>query len=816
MGLSSRAEHHQRLFGVVQAWDDDAGLFLISPQRIGFGLIGAPISGGAEAEHSKLNLLLKMGWPVNTILQFCLYKSPAIDEFRAHFHDLRTNCREPILHAMSEEQMRFFEQGVYNPVDRVCRVRLHDTRLVICVTLPFKGATPSVEVVRDAQELRQSFDQVVQSVGFSMQRLTAKRYQRLMSSVLNHGPQASWRGHTDGVYDDSQMLCSQLLDADTAIDSDMHGLWLGDHARVRTLSPKRIPKEAAFGQAMRYLGDFMSGQTGIRENALLTMNVIFPDPQAAKSGIEKDLMYTTRWANGPLGRLVPAYQQRKESLDIAHRTLDDGDRLVRFYLGLAIFAPTEVASIDAVANAKAYLESAGGWQFLQDKYITREIFSTLLPLAPESDVADMLMRYKRMPSSYVVDLMPVMGAWRGTGSPMLNLFARDGQLMSVSPLDSQTNTNFIVVGESGSGKSVLAQQIVRAWRSADGLVRIIDVGYSYKNMVELLGGEMLEFKTDVANPQVINPFAGITSIDAEAGKLCEILEMMAAPKNGLDDLQTQELRRILYEAHAAHGTDLGVDHIAAILLDQRDAHLQNVGRQLFSFTTQGPYGRFFNGATTVRSSNPLLVVELEGLSDHPHLQRVVLISLMFTIGREIYDPNDPRRKLLLVDECWQVLADAGRAASGTGMADFLVGAARKVRKTAGSVGFISQNIADFYKDPSTVPIVDNCAMKLLLRQQSDTITQLEKDGRLALGAWGFQALRSLQTIKGQFSEIMVVSDGAMGVGRLVMPPFEQLLTSTDPADRALVAQKRKQGLGLVDAVRAVLAERDRTRAMGVA
>jgi len=59
-----------------------------------------------------------------------------------------------------------------------------------------------------------------------------------------------------------------------------------------------------------------------------------------------------------------------------------------------------------------------------------------------------------MASSHATTLMPVLGHWKGTGSPVLSLVGRAGQLLDFNLFDSATNYNAVVAASSGSGKAI--------------------------------------------------------------------------------------------------------------------------------------------------------------------------------------------------------------------------------------------------------------------------------------------------------------------------------------------------------------------------
>lgn len=163
--------------------------------------------------------------------------------------------------------------------------------------------------------------------------------------------------------------------------------------------------------------------------------------------------------------------------------------------------------------------------------------------------------------------------------------------------------------------------------------------------------------------------------------------------------------------------------------------------------------------------------------------------------------GDPaRKKLVLIDEAWDLLTDGevGR---------FIETGYRRFRKYNGAAVTITQSMADFYTSQVGQAIVQNSANMFLLGQKPETIEQLRAAGRLAFNPFAVEVLRSVHTIPGTYSEIYVKSDRGEGVGRLIVDAFTQLLYSTRPSDRAAIAEYRRRGLSVTDAIKAVLRDR---------
>ena len=243
-----------------------------------------------------------------------------------------------------------------------------------------------------------------------------------------------------------------------------------------------------------------------------------------------------------------------------------------------------------------------------------------------------------------------------------------------------------------------------------------------------------------------------------------------------------------------------VDASPTALLAEADARLQDVGRQLFSFTSAGEYGRYFNGANSIRFTAPLVVLELEELKSRRHLQQVVLLLLIYQIQQAMYLGERGQQKLVVIDEAWDLLTngDVGR---------FIESGYRRFRKYGGAAVTITQSLADLYTNPVGRAIAENSANSFLLAQPAQAIDQLAAEQRLPMPAGAAELLKTVHTVPGAYSEIFCLTTLGGGIGRLVVDPFRRLLYSTAPQDVAALDAMQAQGLGTVEAIQALIEER---------
>jgi conjugal transfer ATP-binding protein TraC len=797
VSYAEKQEALVRLFGVVHAFDEEQELFTVSPDRIGFGVICAPIAGMDVAMSESLNALLNIQFPRDTVMQFSLYASPDIEDVMHAFRVMRGNEQDPVLAEITNQRMAFLRDLTQRPIGQVSGARLRQLRLAITVQVKHGVEAPTKEQLYKIRELVQTFHSALKGVGFQFRVLNADRYKRFMETVLNHGQNAFWRQSPWSQAEKGQLLCNQLLDIDTALDDEEKQLRLGENTRVRVLSVKRYPDFVYAGMAGRYMGDVMRGAKALRDPVLFTVNIIYPDHESLRSKISRDFAWAQKQTEGQLARFIPEYARKSESLTAAMEAINAGDRILYAYIGCAIFADSNDAAIQSSTEVAGMFRELG-YQMMEDRYMLRTQFAQLLPFGAEADIRQSLTRYRTLMSRHIVPMLPVVGTWRGTGTPLLTLIARDGQLMPFSPYDSDGNYNMVIAAQSGMGKSYLANHMTTNFLTVGGRAWIIDKGYSYKKMCEMLGGQYIEFTNDTN--LCINPFGIVGNFSDEVDILSSLIAVMAAPKHGLDDFQSAAVTRVLTEQWNLKQHGLQIDDLAAAFLAEGDERIQDIGNQLFAFTTKGQYGKYFNGVNNVNMDNRLVVLELQQLSGRPHLQRLVLLQLMYQIQQGMDRSPRDMAKLLLIDEAWNLLASKETQ-------EFIIGWYRQLRKFGACAAICTQSVNDFYTNEGSIAVIENSAHMLLLGQKAESIAAVRRQGRLEMSEGEFKLLETVHTVPGEYSEIMVRNAFGTGVGRLVEAPFNNLLYSTRAIDVTALDAYKRNGMSLVVAIKRVLADR---------
>lgn len=793
---------------VLPAWlqtswyDEKNRLFGMDAGGLGFAFIGPPLSGVSPAMQDKIAGMMQQACPANTVMQFILWTSPDMERALTSYKSVRRNAEGEFLGALRDEMADFYRESAYRSIVSGGDIRLRDTKLLVTMKIP-ASLDPSEREIMDACELRDLCAANLKACGFHLVELTPPGYLRFMQTIFNWGPSASWRTSIGAEWDKHVPLSEQILDPDNDVRIDEKGIWLGDE-RVRILFPKHYPDYATFGQAYTYLGEAMSGSRGLRDPTLLCATILFGDREKDLNKLARESLWLTHQAGQSLTRFRPEIGTQKRDFDLATQQVGEGDRIVKFSFGMATFSHSEQASVAAAANVRAYMRE---FQIqMQDyRYICAPLFGNLMPFGSDVTAQPALKTLRRITTRGVAPLLPVMSEWRGTGTPTLLMASRNGQLMTLSNWDSDTNYNVCIAAESGSGKSFLAQTMFVGARQMGERFWIIDKGRSYRNIVEMLGGVRMEFGPN-ANI-CLNPFSIVEDYDDDADLLYGLISTMAAMAEPLTDLQASQVRRVMRQVYLDVGSArMTVDHVAEALLASQDQRIRDVGSQLYPFTSAGEYGRLFNGRNNYQADNPVVLLELDELDGRAHLQRVVLLQLMFQIRREMQRGSRGQRKHLLIDEAWELLSNGSTGGTADPIAAFIATSYRQFRKHNGAAWTITQSINDFFVNEVTRAIYENSAHKWLLGQRGEAVENARSTKRLDLGEHGFQLLRSVHTVRGEYSEVFCHTPYGYGVGRLIVPPLSRKLFSTTPSDVDRITRYRDSGMSLMAAVARVARE----------
>lgn len=805
----------------VRAYDEQNRIFMLDHKAVGFGFVCRPLAGSSGKEMQQLQTLLSSNFPAKTIVQFDLIASPNIVKKINQMDFLRINCPDPVLKNAIMNRSNFLLHSTDYPM-KGTGTRVRDCLMICSVKIP----TKSEYDIKDDElnllnEFKENFSTSLGILGLAPSPLTRESYIDILSSVLNQGVNGSWHDRSPVQVHDDYYISEQLLDPDRSFfvrskfvgignpeDAHQRGERQTETTFVKTLSAKKLPKRFWPGQAQYYLGDLMSGATGIKSSCIISMSMIFFDQQNTKTKFTQRRSWVVQQSDGPMVKWIPALKTTREGYDILSSKVDNGEPICKAKFTVTIFSNSKDGVDRAAQEAATYLNT---YQFkmIPDTNFVCPIFLSSLPLFNEAGAEKIMGRYRTLALSEALVLTPLYADWQGTKNPALMLTSRAGQIQMLDLFDSDTNYNACIAAESGSGKSFFTNYIITAYRSLGAKVWCIDVGDSYKNICETYGGDYLDFHPD-KQPclnffELVEDYFGTDPANedgnGEEDLIIGLLTVMAAPKEGLTDFQTSRLKNHVADLIRTHGKATTIDMVAESCLKDEDpqGRVRDIGHQLYPFTSAGQYGRFFVGKNNIDFKNPFTVLELSRLESSEHLKQVVLLQLIYQIQQDMFLGDRAQMKIVVIDEAWALLKG--------NIGEFIEKGYRRFRKYKGAAITITQSINDIYKDSVGKAIADNSAFMLLLGQGESAINEAQTNKRLALDDAGYRFLKTVKSSSGIYSEIFVISKAGQGISRLIVDPFSLLLYSTHPDDVAEIRRKKDSGLSTEQAIVEILRDR---------
>lgn len=345
---------------------------------------------------------------------------------------------------------------------------------------------------------------------------------------------------------------------------------------------------------------------------------------------------------------------------------------------------------------------------------------------------------------------------------------------------------------------------------------IIDVGGSYRQTCEILGGSYLTFGANMKYS--LNPFPSVmewsSSEDPQSGMILEMFKVMADPTGSLDTVTSRMMAVTLQEMWDKYEKESSVTIFQQMCMQSDDQRLRDVGISLKPYAEDGMHGHLFTTKRPPPSlDNPFIVCELEELKSQPENQLIALMQIINLCYKHFFlsdqEAGFKRRKLFIVDESWEFVSSAGGSGGNNPVASFLNSAFRRFRKVDASAWIITQMLSDVYGTEVGRAIVANCVYKLFLYQKKDTIEQVKKDRLLDMSDQEFDLMKSIRTVKHKYSEIFFQGgDDIREIIRFYAPMAMLLMFSTDPKDKADIAFYTEQGYSVEDAINAVIRQRN--------
>ncbi|EAL4575080.1 conjugal transfer protein TraG [Campylobacter jejuni] len=580
-----------------------------------------------------------------------------------------------------------------------------------------------------------------------------------------------------------------------------------------SLTPQSFPQEAHIADFGEKLGDYISralDNNQFKDTFLITASVCaLSKKKTARVKGNHSMLLTQKWSENIFRQFAAA---RKESVSILERIDNQKEKLYAFDLNVIVSGDNyDEASLNA-STIISYWNKGGGKAIVLDEALGIHQLNLIasLPMGINKEyMFDITAKYRSMFPDQISQFIPLEADFK-LNIPNLILFSRRAQIAGLDLFVSNSNYNAYLVATSGAGKSVLLNMLAFNSYARNDRIFIIDQDNSFSKLCDTIDGQYLAL--DPLQPISFNPFSGLKNNDRESfmddlNYLSDLIYMLGSSKNQDRALEDEKLikaktQAIMEELFLSKGNTMEVTDIRDELAKVDDQRFRDFADQLRPFCKEGIYGKYFNGPCEFNIEKEFIVTEFKGLEGHNDLRDPLIMLLIYHINQLMYMSSDRKSRIqIIIDEAHRFLGKNPK------MDDFIEQAYRRARKYDASVIIATQGFDDIYnaKDgglsrTGTV-IINNSAYKIFMKQTETSVNMLIKSEVFSLSETDKEILRSIMTLKGEYSELFLMTpDDVKLPYRLVMDKYFYYLTTTDPKDKAKIKELTDQGIPLGEAI----------------
>lgn len=574
-----------------------------------------------------------------------------------------------------------------------------------------------------------------------------------------------------------QSIVSQLLLTDAEVRRS--AIQIGDHF-FRVLTLKTLPEG-------RTIAAMVDEFTKLPFHFWISQNISILNQRKEIEKLELNRRVAHSMASGAKNVSDLESESKLSQIeDLLRELMDGSERLVSMDFNVILWA-NDLSELeektDEVLRAFRNLNQAEG---LVETLAGFDAFLNAMPSVCTG------FRHKKLKSSNAAHLMPLYSCWRGNDRPVCVLPNRESALFAIDPFANHLPAwNGLVFGQTGSGKSFTLCQLMLQFYGQTPRPRIIwiDNGASSQRLLEVLDGEFIDLTLE----------SGITmnmfDLDHEAREpssakiklILAVLELILKDQDqkGLPKQEKALLEEAIFEVYKRTGEKTPVlSDLKKLLEAHQVPEMKKYAQILFSWTGDTAYGKMLDRQSNIRLSRDLVTIEIKGLTNHSELKDILLLLLTSHI-QDMAASDMTRPYLLICDEAERFFK------SGELAKQFIITCYRTWRKYRASIYCLSQNYRDFLSDPELADaLLPNTTSVIILRQRKIDWKDFQEsfdfnDAQVA-------AVKSLEIVKGKYSEFFYMQDENQAILRLVPEPLSYWICTTDGNDKAKILEMEQK------------------------
>ena len=782
------------------AYMDSDHFFLTADNMLGFGwVVGIKSAIGRETLNFLENGIYQDSQiPENTIMQWVLWGGDFIDPLVNNYRELKDGSSVEIMKII-DNYIKFIKEKSRSYIYDDWQVPVRNAIAFFTLKIPFNlgNMTESrfSEKLSVIRQLRDAIESTLLQGNFNPYRISIDDYFMFARSFANPGHPIDEQVFT---YNDKKSIAEQVIQRDTVtVQYEDSSVFKIDGMYGRVLTVKEFPAEFASTDVNEWFGSIKHINRNQINSRFIAGFILRKLTEKEKGVILRKGETIVKQKSFTI--LSTKLQERQDDAILVGRETEKGQVMWKGMLVFYLYDEDRSRVASAVRTFKN-MNMINNVVF-QEEIVPLPFFMSLLPFNTYTSLTTpQVARAATMFSYNAAHLTAVQFDWNGSGTPVLPMISRRGQLSFVDLWDTNGGMNACVMGPMGQGKSMFVNHLIFNYRSLPNTkVRVIDVGESYIGIAKLFNGMFV--KPEFRKPTKINPFSQIKNIDQEMDFLVNIVDTMIKPNERCTDTERGMIQVAIRNAFEKYGSEMDInavkDEIDKLAEQNKDYEFKKLASfNLSPWCRGGQYSQFMSGRSEIYLDNDLMVFELGAIKDDRNLTNVVLLSMFYFINKEIYQGDRTTRKLVIWDEAW-------RFAGNTAVLKFIEQGAREYRKFNASLVFITQSVSDLLMNDVTRILKNNSEYLFIFWEPPEEWERIAKDKDIYISDYEKDIYReTIKTVKGRYSEVLVISRSTgRGVLRLVLPEDLYWIYTTDAREVALRTKFYEETGDILKAVR---------------
>lgn len=403
------------------------------------------------------------------------------------------------------------------------------------------------------------------------------------------------------------------------------------------------------------------------------------------------------------------------------------NRLFQFGLYFTLYA----AKLDDLNTLTKQLESLLGGLLIYTKQSLMQMeqgFNASLPLGN-----DELLITRNLDTAALSTTFPFVSSELTSNDGILYGINLHNSSLVLFDRFSLENANSVVFATSGAGKSFAVKlEALRSLMWGTDVI-VIDPENEYERLAQAVGGTHLKLSLNAT--ERINPFDLPKAAQGERGEdvlrsaVVGMKSLVSIMVGGLTPEEDAILDKAVYETYALK--DITADATTHVNEPPVMQDLQNVlgnmsgseslVRRLSKYT-EGTFAGLFNQPTNINLESGFVVFSIRDLEEQ--LRPIGMFMVLNFIWNQAR--YQMRKRMVIVDEAWILMRYKDSS-------DFLYSLAKRARKYFLGLTIITQDVEDFITSQQGRTIVNNSAMRLLLRQTPSAVDKLAEVFKLTEG-----------------------------------------------------------------------------------